>query len=112
MITRTLVTILALALTVIGVASRAAAQNGYSFSDARARRRLLPGDGAAADGVPRSARHDRSDMSIVSAEIIPAAAACEHCRVNGLLVPEIRSGQPARLLESPLLHERQRWLRR
>ena len=34
MISRTLVTVLALALTLIGFAAPAAAQNGYSFSDA------------------------------------------------------------------------------
>ncbi len=92
MVTRTFVTILASALILIGVAAPAAAQNGYSFSDAARSATAY----SRATVRPQMACRDLlgmtdPDMSIVSAEIIPAADGVpEHCRVNGLLVPEIR----------------------
>ena len=92
MISRALVTVLVLALTVIGVAAPAAAQNGYSFSDAARSVTAY----SRATVRPQMACRDLlgmtdPDMSIVSAEIIPAADGVpEHCRVNGLLAPEIR----------------------
>src|SRR5262245_19066160 len=90
MIARTLVVVLA--LTLLGVAVPAAAQNGYSFSDAPRSVTAY----SRATVRPQMACRDLlgmtdPDMSIVSAEIIPSADGVpEHSRVNGLLSPEIR----------------------
>ena len=92
MISRTLVILLAVTLSAIGLAAPAAAQNGYSFSDAARSVTAY----SRATVRPQMACRDLlgmtdPDMAIVSAEIIPAADGVpEHCRVNGLLAPEIR----------------------
>ena len=92
MVTRTFVTILASALIMIGVAAPAAAQNGYSFSDAARSATAY----SRATVRPQMACRDLlgmtdPDMSIVSAEVFPGGDGVpEHCRVNGVLAPEIR----------------------
>ena len=76
----------------MGLASPAAAQNGFSFSDsARSASAYL-----RATVRPQMACRDLlgmtdPDMSIVSAEVFPGGDGVpEHCRVNGVLAPEIR----------------------
>jgi hypothetical protein len=80
------------ALVVLGVAGPAAAQNGFSFTDAA---RSAAGY-SRATVRPQMACRDLlgatdMDVSIVSAEVVAAADGVpEHCRVNGLMAPEIR----------------------
>ncbi len=83
---------LAALVTVLVVATPAAAQNGFSFGDAA---RSVSGY-AQATVPPQMGCRDLlamtdTDVSILSAEVIPAAGGVpEHCRVDGLLAPEIR----------------------
>jgi F420-dependent oxidoreductase-like protein len=92
MTSRALITVVALTLTTLGLASSAAAQNGYSFSDAARAASAY----SRATVRPQMACRDLlgmtdPDMSIVSADIIPGADGVpEHCRVTRLLAPEIR----------------------
>jgi Tannase and feruloyl esterase len=83
---------LVVALAVLGLATPAAAQNGFSFGDAA---RSVAGYPRATVQPQMACRDLRGltepDVSIISAEVVPAADGVpEHCRVNGLLAPEIR----------------------
>lgn len=82
----------ALLLATLTAGGPALAQNGYSFLDA---------DASPLDYRQASARPQRgcdslrslgeTDVTIIAAETIPAAGAVpEHCRVSGLISPEIR----------------------
>jgi feruloyl esterase len=83
---------LAAALGVLALAGPAAAQNGFSFTDAA---RSAAGY-SRATVRPQMACRDLlgltdTDVAILSADVIAAAEGVpEHCRVNGLLAPEIR----------------------
>jgi feruloyl esterase len=77
---------------VAGLSAPAAAQNGFSFGDAT---RSASGYSRATVRPQMACRDLRGltepDVSVVSAEVVPAADGVpEHCRVNGLLPPEIR----------------------
>jgi Tannase and feruloyl esterase len=84
--------LLATALATLALASPAAAQNGYSFGDVA---RSVVGY-AQATVRPQMACRDLlgmsdTDVSIISAEVVAAAGGMpEHCRVSGVLAPEIR----------------------
>jgi Tannase and feruloyl esterase len=79
-------------VAVLGIAGPAAAQNGFSFTDAA---RSASGY-SRATVRPQMACRDvlgmtDTDVSFLSAEVVPAADGVpEHCRVNGLIAPEIR----------------------
>jgi hypothetical protein len=80
------------ALGLLGLAGPAAAQNGFSFGDAA---RSMAGYSLATVRPQMACRHllgmTDTEVSILSAEVVPAADGVpEHCRVNGLLAPEIR----------------------
>jgi feruloyl esterase len=84
--------LLATALATLALASPAAAQNGYSFGDVA---RSVVGY-AQATVRPQMPCRDLlgmsdTDVSIISAEVVAAAGGMpEHCRVSGVLAPEIR----------------------
>jgi len=84
--------VLATVLLVIGAVPPAWAQNGFSFTDAA---RSASGYSRATVRPQMACREllgmTDADVSIVSAEVVAAADGVpEHCRVNGLLAPEIR----------------------
>jgi feruloyl esterase len=80
----------ALALILLPIA--AAAQNGYSFIDAdKSVVRYSVATVKPVMGCDGVARLDWASMSVLSARTIPAADGVpEHCRVSGLIAPEVR----------------------
>ena len=82
----------ALALSPAFVSAGALAQNGYSFSDA-ANSAVHYGTAPATPVMTcaNAVNLATAETTIVSARIVPAADGVpEHCRVNGLIQPEIR----------------------
>ena len=84
--------VLAGLIATLGLAGPAAAQNGFSFGDAA---QSVTGY-ARATVRPQMGCRDLlgltdTDVSIISADVIAAADGVpEHCRVNGVMAPEIR----------------------
>ena len=84
--------VLMIVVALPGFAGPAAAQNGFSFSDASRSASAY----SRPTVRPQMACRDllgmtEPDTSIISAEVVAAADGVpEHCRVNGLMAPEIR----------------------
>lgn len=87
-----IVSLLVAALAALAPAAPVAAQNGYSFTDAA----KSPLNFSQATVRPQLACRELRDMtagsvSILAAEIVAAADGVpEHCRVSGMIVPEVR----------------------
>ena len=84
------------ALALIFLPIAAAAQNGYSFIDAdKSVVRYSVATVKPVMGCDGVARLDWASMSVLSARTIPAADGVpEHCRVSGLIAPEVRQSLP------------------